>query len=66
MGKSLANFWLMVNSQLTTVAVIEACIKECDLGWIARERVADASANSKGTRIWLATSASRFERTCLS
>ena len=48
MGKSLANFWLMVNSQLTTVAVIEACIKECDLGWIARERVADASANSKG------------------
>ena len=48
MRKSLANFWLMVNAQLRTVAVTEACIKKCDLGWIAIERVADASTNSKG------------------
>ena len=65
MRKSPVNFWLKVNTQLTKAAVIEARIKECDLGWIAGERLADASVSSKGTRVWLATSASRFERTCL-
>ena len=39
MRKRLVNFWLTMNSQLTTAAVIEARIKGCDLGWIAGKRL---------------------------